>query len=150
MAEDAFELALEALGRKERTSAELPHWLRERGVEADEVEDGDRAPDRGRALDDARFAARFAEDKRELAGWGAERIREALVARGIESADVEAALAADSSRCSCERAARRCSSGAARRSTTRPSRARRSAPRPARLRRRGRLRGGPRATARAA
>ena len=96
MAEDAFELALKALGRKERTSAELSQWLLERGVEADDaaavvgrlVEDG--------VIDDARFAARFAEDKRELAGWGAERIREALEARGVVAADVEAALAADS------------------------------------------------------
>jgi regulatory protein len=96
VAEDAFELALKALGRKERTSAELSQWLLERGVEADDaaavvgrlVEDG--------VIDDARFAARFAEDKRELAGWGAERIREALEARGVVAADVEAALAADS------------------------------------------------------
>ena len=29
-------------------------------------------------LDDERFARRFAEDKRELRGWGPERIREAL------------------------------------------------------------------------
>lgn len=104
MAEDAFELALKALGRKERTSAELSEWLLERGVEADDaasvvgrlVEDG--------VVDDARFAARFAEDKRELVGWGAERIREALEARGVTSTDVEAALAADSEPMQLERA----------------------------------------------
>ena len=34
-------------------------------------------------LDDERFARRYAEDKRELRGWGAERIREALASRGV-------------------------------------------------------------------
>jgi regulatory protein len=42
-------------------------------------------------LDDARFARRYAEDKRELSGWGAERIREALIARGIGLSEAEAA-----------------------------------------------------------
>jgi regulatory protein len=43
-------------------------------------------------LDDGRFARRYTEDKRELAGWGPERIREALLARGVASDLVEAAL----------------------------------------------------------
>ena len=47
-------------------------------------------------LDDERFARRYAEDKRELRGWGAERIREALASRGVAPALVEAALEADS------------------------------------------------------
>jgi regulatory protein len=47
-------------------------------------------------LDDERFARRFAEDKRELSGWGAERIREALLARGVAIDTVEAVLATDS------------------------------------------------------
>ena len=48
------------------------------------------------ALDDERFARLFAEDKRELQGWGPDRIAEALRARGVEQALVEAALAAES------------------------------------------------------
>ena len=47
-------------------------------------------------LDDERFARRYAEDKCELSGWGAERIREALASRGIPPALVEVALEADS------------------------------------------------------
>ncbi len=43
-------------------------------------------------LDDARFARRYAEDKRELRGWGAERIREALTARGVGRVEIDAAL----------------------------------------------------------
>jgi len=43
-------------------------------------------------LDDERFARRYAEDKRELRGWGSERIREALLARGLGRPLVDAAL----------------------------------------------------------
>ena len=48
------------------------------------------------ALDDGRFARRFAEDKRQLRGWGPERIAEALRARGVEEAAVAAAVGAES------------------------------------------------------
>ena len=34
-------------------------------------------------LDDARFAQRFAEDRRRLDGWGAERIERRLRALGV-------------------------------------------------------------------
>ncbi len=43
-------------------------------------------------LDDARFACQFAADKRELDQWGAERIRRALLERGIDREVVEAEL----------------------------------------------------------
>jgi regulatory protein len=43
-------------------------------------------------LDDGRFARRYAEDKRDLAGWGPDRIREALLARGVDREHVEAVL----------------------------------------------------------
>jgi len=96
VAADAYELALKALGRKERSSAELARWLRERGVADDDVDEVvGRLTEIGE-LDDGRFALRYAEDKRELAGWGAERIRLALLARGIASEHVEAAVAVDS------------------------------------------------------
>jgi regulatory protein len=51
------------------------------------VEDG--------SIDDERFARRYAEDKRELAGWGPVRIREALAARGTPQDLIDAALAAE-------------------------------------------------------
>jgi regulatory protein len=47
-------------------------------------------------LDDERFARRYAEDKRELRGWGPERIREALHHRGIEPVLIDAALSGES------------------------------------------------------
>jgi regulatory protein len=44
-------------------------------------------------LDDARFAARFAQDKRELEAWGAERIERRLSALGVDRDQIRAALA---------------------------------------------------------
>jgi SOS response regulatory protein OraA/RecX len=90
---DAMTLALKALGHKERSERELAEWLRERVDDEEEVAGviGELIETGG--LDDARFATEFASDKRELRGWGPERIRDALVARGIPSGEVESALA---------------------------------------------------------
>jgi regulatory protein len=93
---DAFEAALAALDRKERTAHELALWLKRRDFELEEIEATLRRLFEAGVLDDERFARRFAEDKRELSGWGAERIREALLARGVPNEAVETVLAADS------------------------------------------------------
>ena len=93
---DAFELALAALARKELASGELAAWLEKRGFSPGEVEAAIARLTAAGEFDDERFARRYAEDKRELRGWGAERIREALRSRGIAAAAVEAALEADS------------------------------------------------------
>jgi regulatory protein len=86
----AFQLAVGALARKERTVAELRAWLGARGVKAEDAEGAlERLIEIGQ-LDDQRFAERYAEDKRELRGWGPERIREALMERGIERSVAEA------------------------------------------------------------
>ncbi|MQA74360.1 MAG: hypothetical protein GEU88_08495 [Solirubrobacterales bacterium] len=104
MGDEAFERALEALSRKERTVGELVTWLAERGFERSQVSATiERLVEAG-ALDDARFARRFAEDKRELRGWGPERIGEALAARGVEREQIEVALAADDRSAQLERA----------------------------------------------
>jgi regulatory protein len=102
---EAFDRALEALGRKERTQAELSEWLTARGFRAEEVTAAiERLIELGE-LDDARFARRYAEDKRELRGWGPERIREALQARGLAGAEIDAALGGDDRDDQLERAA---------------------------------------------
>jgi regulatory protein len=93
---DAFEAALAALNCKERTAHELALWLKRRDFSLEEIESAQRRLFEVGALDDERFARLFAEDKRELSGWGAERIREALLARGVDGATVETVLAADS------------------------------------------------------
>jgi regulatory protein len=90
--QDAFARALEALGRKERTRAELESWLGERSFDPDEIAGAIERLLGAGALDDARFAHRYAADKRELRGWGPERIREALASREIDSELVEAVL----------------------------------------------------------
>jgi regulatory protein len=45
-------------------------------------------------LDDARYAERFTQDRRDLMGWGPERIEQDLTRRGIPNDLIEAALAA--------------------------------------------------------
>jgi regulatory protein len=95
-ATDAFEAALGALRRREWATAELAAWLAERGHGSEEIEATIGRLTEAGELDDERFARRYAEDKRELRGWGAERIREALAMRGIPPAAVEVALEADS------------------------------------------------------
>jgi regulatory protein len=93
--EDGYELALQALSRKERTEAELAGWLRERGVDEAELADVVARLSGAGALDDAEFARRYAADKRELRGWGPDRIAEALRARGVGEEEISAALAGE-------------------------------------------------------
>jgi regulatory protein len=103
--EAPLELALRALGRRERSSAELASWLTHRGVATEDVEATVAHLEELGELDDARFARRYAEDKRELAGWGAERIRGALLERSVPPEHIEAALAAEGTPRQVERAA---------------------------------------------
>jgi regulatory protein len=104
MPADAFERALEALSHRERTSGELVEWLQARGYSPADVESAiERLIETG-AVDDERFAQRFAEDKRELSGWGPDRIREALAQRGLERELIDAAVAGDGAATQLERA----------------------------------------------
>jgi regulatory protein len=105
-ADRAFEAALDALRQKERTSAEVHGLLERRGYGPDEREAALSQLTAAGELDDRRFAHAYAEDKRELQGWGAERIREALLARGIAPQLVDDALAADSRQAQVKRASR--------------------------------------------
>ena len=93
MSDEPLSLALSALERKERTVAELGSWLRARGVEPGQADDVVGQLIETGVLDDARYARRYAEDKRELRRWGSERIRAALLDRGVSPSDAEAALA---------------------------------------------------------
>ncbi len=92
MGDDPLHMAIGALAQRERSSSELADWLRKRGVvEHDVAATIDELTAIGE-LDDGRFARRYAEDKRELSGWGPDRIREALRARGISGSEAEAAV----------------------------------------------------------
>ncbi len=44
-------------------------------------------------LDDARYAERYAEDRRALDGWGAQRIARGLRDRGVDPRHISAAVA---------------------------------------------------------
>jgi regulatory protein len=105
MPPEAFELAVTAIARKERTVAELRSWLGARGVEPDEIDTTLERLIAVGELDDERFAERFAEDKRALRGWGPDRIREALLERGIERSLAEGAAEGEDHAAQIERAA---------------------------------------------
>ena len=104
-AREAFELAVGAIGRKERTAAELNDLLLGRGVEPEVAAEAlERLAAIGE-LDDRRFALSFAADKRELRGWGPERIRGALAERGVDAALAEEAAGEEDPGAQAERAA---------------------------------------------
>ncbi len=95
MADELLARALAALGRKALTEAEMREWLASREVEQEEIERVISFLTENLALDDRAFATSFASDKRELSGWGRDRIREVLLRRGVERHLVEEALAED-------------------------------------------------------
>jgi len=81
---DALELAYRYLGHRDRTVAEVRRHLERKGADAPAIEVVVAELTEQGYLDDARFAQRYAEDRRALDGWGAERIEERLRAAGIE------------------------------------------------------------------
>ena len=103
--ERALGVAYRYLNRRERTEAELRGHLEAKGVEPPVLEQTLETLAQDGVVDDARYARLFAEDKRELEGWGSERIRRALRARGVERDLVEAALRPQEGEGELERAA---------------------------------------------
>jgi len=59
-------------------------WLLERAESPEQVEPVIAFLTENLALDDVRFSYAFASDKRDLAGWGGERIERTLRDRGVE------------------------------------------------------------------
>jgi regulatory protein len=90
----ALDLAYKALNRRERTVCELRAHLEGKRVEPEAIEATVAELERERLLDDAGYAQRFAEDRRSIDRWGAERIERELLRRGVASDLVAAALAA--------------------------------------------------------
>ena len=91
----ALDLAYRYLNRRDRTEGEVRTHLTGKGVDPGAAEDAVATLREQGYLDDARYARLFAEDKRALEGWGAERIRGALALRGIDRELIDAAVAAD-------------------------------------------------------
>lgn len=92
---DPLELAYRYLNRRDRTEGEVRKLLAAKGVEDDAAQDAIETLREQGYVDDARYARLFAEDKRALEGWGAERIRGTLALRGIDRELIDAAVQAD-------------------------------------------------------
>jgi regulatory protein len=90
----ALDLAYRYLGRRDRTVAEMRRHLEAKRVEPDAIDGAVAALHEQGYLDDARYAQRFAEDRRELDGWGAERIARKLASVGIDADHIDAACSA--------------------------------------------------------
>jgi regulatory protein len=90
--ERALELAFRHLGKRDRTEAELRRHLAAKDVGEAEADAAIAEVVRMGYLDDARYARAFAEDRRNLDGWGAERIERRLLALGVDREHVAAAV----------------------------------------------------------
>jgi regulatory protein len=91
--ERVLELAYRYLNRRERTVHEVRARLEGNGTEPAVVDQALGILAQQGAIDDTRFARLFVQDKRELERWGAERIRQGLVARGVDRELIAEALA---------------------------------------------------------
>jgi regulatory protein len=90
----ALDLAFRYLGHRDRTVSEVRERLSAEGVEPAVVDDAVDELHHLGYLDDARYAQRFAEDRRTIDAWGAERIERRLLALGVQPALIAAALGA--------------------------------------------------------
>jgi len=90
--ERALQLAYRAVGHRDRTVAELRTFLERKRVEPESIAAAVTELRQAGLLDDDRYARRFAEDKRELDGWGGERIARELQRRGIAPDLIEAVV----------------------------------------------------------
>jgi regulatory protein len=88
----ALDLAYRYLGHRDRTVAEVRRRLEAEHVQPAVVEEAVAELERQGYLDDARYARRFAEDRRTIDAWGAERIERRLLAVGVDPALISAAL----------------------------------------------------------
>jgi regulatory protein len=89
----ARELAFRHLVPRDRSIAEIESHLTAREVDPATIAAVVEELCRDGYLDDASFARRFAEDRRRLEGWGADRVARRLEELGVERAHIVAALA---------------------------------------------------------
>jgi regulatory protein len=90
--ERALELAYRAVAQRDRTVAELRTYLERKRVGPAAIESTVAELCTSGLLDDARYARRYAEDKRALERWGSERIARELHRRGVADELVEIAV----------------------------------------------------------
>ena len=90
--QEALDLSFTFLGHRDRTVAEVRRHLERKRVEPAGIDAAIAELDRLQYLDDERFARRFAEDRRRLDAWGADRIERRLLALGVAPGIAAAAL----------------------------------------------------------
>jgi regulatory protein len=90
----ALDLAYRYLGHRDRTAVEVRRHLEGKRVDPGTIEEALEELERLGSLDDARYARQFAEDRRTLDAWGADRIERRLRSAGVAEEHVRAALAA--------------------------------------------------------
>ena len=88
----ARDLAWRALNRRERTVTEMARLLAGKRVEPSAIDTVVGELREQGYLDDASYAQRFAEDRRRLDAWGADRIERKLLSLGIDRELIAAAL----------------------------------------------------------
>jgi regulatory protein len=93
--QEALDLCFTFLGYRDRTVAEVRRHLERKRVEPAAIDTAVGELERQGYLDDARFAQRFAEDRRTLDAWGSDRIERRLLALGVEPAIAAAAVQGD-------------------------------------------------------
>jgi regulatory protein len=92
--QEALDLSFTYLGHRDRTVAEVRRHLERKRLEPAGIDAAIAELERLQYLDDDRFARRFAEDRRRLDGWGADRIERRLLALGVEPAVAASAATA--------------------------------------------------------
>jgi regulatory protein len=89
----ALQLAYSYLNRRDRTISEVRRHLDHHGSDGPSADAAiEVLVDEG-LLNDSRYARLFSQDKRELEHWGSDRIRRALLDRGIDRELVDDVLA---------------------------------------------------------
>jgi regulatory protein len=92
----ALDLAYRYLGHRDRTVVEIRRHLEAKRVEPATIDEAVGTLEEQGYLDDARFAQRYAEDRRNLDSWGSERIERKLRDAGVPPELIEAALGTQS------------------------------------------------------
>jgi regulatory protein len=92
--QQALDLAYRYLGRRDRTVLEVRRHLEAKRIEPAAIDDAVAELASQGYLDDARYAQRFAEDRRTLDAWGSDRIERKLRTVGVATDHITAALGA--------------------------------------------------------
>jgi len=91
--QEAFDVAWRFLAHRDRTEAEIRQNFVKKRVDPEFVEEVVAALLEGGYIDDAAFARRFAEDRRNLDAWGADRIERRLNELGVDRALIREVVA---------------------------------------------------------